>query len=232
MKFKAYKDGDLKGCYDVSWKIDGLSVTIIDGIPFSKGDKVFSNLEDFVTVNGLEKGVYEFFRTSWQESVGLVKNSARSSEIQLSDFYMLSPLLDKRLFITTVIDPTAEYLKTKLEEAVKTGYEGLILGCRDTGIRTKVKTSYTMDLRCTGFEEGVGKLNKGMVGVLLFELDGRPIRVSSGITKVDRITWFIDPTLIGSIFEIKYINMTPDKSLRHPSIVVRRRFDKDNESYE
>jgi hypothetical protein len=231
MKFKNWPGESLLGVFELSRKIDGVDVRISDGIPYSKGGKVFENLEEFISSNAIEDGIWEFYRTDWAESVSLVKNSARKDEILLSDFYTLSPETDQRLSLGTITNPSASYIENRLKEVVKEGHEGLVIHNPFTDAWIKVKTKYTIDLRCLGFEEGVGKYNKGMVGVLLFELNGRPIRVSSGITKFGRIAWFTDPTLINSIFEISFVNKTPDGSLRHPAI-TRRRWDRNTESLE
>ena len=228
---KAWRGEDLVGHYEMSYKIDGVNVTVKAGTPLSKAGKLFANVALFLEQGGwLDDGEYEFYRKDWSESVSLLKNSSRADEIKQSDFYSLYPELDSRLKIGAVVDPTGEYIKNRLQEAVAQGYEGLVLRAVGKDLIVKVKTSYSHDLCCTDFLEGAGKYNKGTLGVLVFQIGNKPVYVRSGITKADSITWFKDPSLIlDTIFEIGYTSLTPSGMLRHPYI-IRQRLDKNDES--
>lgn len=230
---KAWKGEDLLGRYSVSYKIDGVNISIQAAVPLSKAGKLFANVERFIEQGGrLDGGTYEFYKDSWAESVSLLKNAARADEITEDCFYSLEPEVDRRLRLGGLVDPTAVEIERKLQDAVAKGYEGLVLMCLDTGNLIKVKTKYSIDLRCTGFQLGKGKRNKQAVGVLNFQLGSTLVSVRAGISKEDSIRWFEDPnSLLGSIFEIEYTNLTPSGALRHARI-VRQRFDKDNESLE
>jgi DNA ligase-1 len=111
------------------------------------------------------------------------------------------------------------------------GYDGLIL--RDLrshwvqaeakeGELIKVKPVKSFDLRCTGVEEGLGKM-AGIAGKLLFDFKGVTIKAGGGDFDKRR-EWFANPP-VGRIFEVECLEVTLDGKLREPRLKGER-FDK------
>lgn len=108
------------------------------------------------------------------------------------------------------------------------GYDGLILRHPDThwtrgyvkdGSFIKVKPVLSLDLRCTGVEEGKGKM-AGMAGKLLFKYAGKAVKAGGGDYDLRR-EWFAKPP-VGRIFEVECLGITEDGSLREPRLKGER----------
>jgi len=87
----------------------------------------------------------------------------------------------------------------------------------------KIKLSHTEDLPILEVYEGEGRL-KGSLGGFVTDHRGIRVKVGSGFSDIQRAKWWNDPP-IGLIAEVKYHEITPDGSLRHP-VFVRLRYDK------
>lgn len=80
----------------------------------------------------------------------------------------------------------------------------------------KLKAENSADVQITGIIEGTGKY-QGMMGAATFLYNGRKCQVGSGWSDTERGHFFQHPDkIVGSIWEIKYHEVTPDGSLRHP----------------
>ncbi|CAO3459935.1 hypothetical protein [Azospirillum argentinense] len=91
----------------------------------------------------------------------------------------------------------------------------------------KLKAEETIELRCVGVAEGIGKY-AGMVGAIVVDFEGVKVP-ASGMSDLQRRLWWDDPSLVvGHLVEIEYHEVTPAGSLRHPRY-VRHRDDKDEE---
>jgi ATP-dependent DNA ligase len=130
---------------------------------------------------------------------------------------------DPRLVLAELVDPTALQIRTRLDQQVALGDEGLILRQGDKWL--KVKTKYTADVRVTGLMAGGGKY----VGVLgAFETDFG--NVGTGLTDAERARYNSE-SMIGALIEVEFMEMTPAGKFRHPRF-VRIREDKDEVSIE
>lgn len=128
-----------------------------------------------------------------------------------------------------------------LDRMVREDKEGLMVNLNTYYKRTrhrgilKVKRFYTMDLRITDTEEGSGRL-KGSLGALVVDFHGNPVRVGTGFTDEERTRfWSGRASLIGSLCEVKYKEISYDKSTGEESlqfpVFVRIRNDKSEVSY-
>lgn len=129
-----------------------------------------------------------------------------------------------------------------LDYAEDNDLEGLMLNldtpyeCKRTKNLIKVKRFHTADLRVIGCEEGTGR-NKGRMGALIADFKGNPVNVGSGFSDELRVElWKNRDSIIDSIIEVKYKEITRDKktnkeSLQFPVFICMRP-DKDEVSYE
>ena len=128
-----------------------------------------------------------------------------------------------------------------LDEMVVEDKEGLMVNldvpykCRRHNGILKVKRFYTMDLPIVSCEEGSGRL-AGILGALVVSLNGDLVRVGSGFTDAQRISfWENRENLVGTLCEVKYKEISSDKttgsrSLQFP-VFVSLRTDKEDVSY-
>lgn len=126
-----------------------------------------------------------------------------------------------------------EMIPKLLDKMVSEDKEGLMVNLdvpykckRHNGI-LKVKRFYTMDLPIIGFEEGSGRL-EGQLGALVLDFKGNEVRVGSGFTDAERFwLWKKKDSLIGTLCEVKYKEISNDKStgaesLQFPVFVTLR----------
>lgn len=127
-----------------------------------------------------------------------------------------------------------------LDYAEESDWEGIILNldtpyeCKRTKSLIKVKKFFSVDLLCTGVEEGSGR-NKGKLGALVCDYKGFPVNVGSGFSDEDRKRiWKHPEDVIGKIIAVKYKEETKNKdggiSIKFP-VFETIRFDKDEPSY-
>lgn len=128
-----------------------------------------------------------------------------------------------------------------LEQMVQEDKEGLIANLdvpykrtRHKGI-LKIKRFYTMDLPILRCEEGSGRL-KGTLGAFVLGYKGNEVKVGSGFTDEQReVYWHQRDSIIGTLCEVKYKEISSDKStglesLQFP-VFVQLRTDKTEVSY-
>ena len=106
---------------------------------------------------------------------------------------------------------------------------------RHNGI-LKVKRFYTIDLKVTGCIEGAGRL-AGTLGSLVVDYKNNEVNIGSGFTDSQRKElWNNRESIIGSICEIKYKEVSYDKKTSKPSlqfpVFVQIRDDKHEVSYD
>jgi DNA ligase-1 len=128
-----------------------------------------------------------------------------------------------------------------LREAVLDQKEGIMINKNDGLYKTKrtddllkVKVFHTVDLEVTGYGEGEGKY-KDMLGYLVVDYKGNPLRVGSGLSDEERTILFrYADELVGRIVEVSYFEESQNEdgklSLRFP-VFKGFRDDKDEPSY-
>ena len=82
----------------------------------------------------------------------------------------------------------------------------------------KLKAINTVDARIVDIFEGTGKYSSSAGGVIIQMPDSEVlVRVGSGFSDQQRDEIYADPDkFIGRMIEVKYHEVTPDGSLRHP----------------
>ena len=133
-----------------------------------------------------------------------------------------------------------DILRRFAEDAVKAGYEGIMIKavdapyeCKRSSFWMKWKPTITVDLNIVGVEEGTGR-NEGRLGALICEGvdNGRDIRVNvgSGLSDHDRDEyWTARDDLLGRVVEVEADAVTQNQdgsySLRFPRFVRFRGFE-------
>lgn len=208
-KIHDWDGSDLKGLWEITYKIDGVRA-ISDGKNVtSKHGKPLYNLDHLVhTFRDAE-----IFRGSFKRTIESVRSSKKVDPVQADEVYSLDPL-DPRLQAGALINPEATYIADLLNRVVASGYEGLILRQGDRWI--KVKKFKTYDVTVTDVQPGKGK-HTGRMGALLTEKG----KVGGGFTDEmrERTDW------IGRIIEVKCMELTADGKFRHARY-LRTRDDK------
>lgn len=134
-----------------------------------------------------------------------------------------------------------EQIPILLDRMVAEDKEGLMLNLdvpyrrtRHKGI-LKIKRFYTMDLPILRCEEGTGRL-EGTLGSFVVDFEGNELNVGTGFSDEQRTEyWGNRENLVGSLCEVKYKEVSSDKStgaksLQFP-VFVRLREDKTEVSY-
>lgn len=128
-----------------------------------------------------------------------------------------------------VVDLYKTYLANGMEGVMLKDPEGLYQWKRVTvrsGEMLKVKPYKTEDLEVTGIYDGEGKFT-GMAGGVVVNFNGVAVRCGSGFDDATREAMAKSPSnYIGKTAEIRYLEVTEDGSLRHPSF-LRWREEKD-----
>ena len=163
------------------------------------------------------------------------------------------PYLDRRKAITDAFDkaglhssekikqvPVFETITTAdidpealVQKAISLGWEGVVLKDIDApyyqGKRSKawikLKGSETYDCPIVGFVPGKGRFD-GAAGALLINYLGTVVAVGSGLSDELRLAISDQPHLyIGKVAEVQCQEITPNGSMRHPTL-VKIRWDK------
>lgn len=135
-------------------------------------------------------------------------------------------VLTKTSFTEEVVfDDFDDFKKYFLDVVFKRKLEGLVLKKSDENYEfrrskfwCKVKDWFSADLKVIGVEEGTGKY-EGMLGALIVDFNGVSVRVGSGYSDTQRVSFFRDPPVI---VEVEYKTVTKDGSMQHPSFVKER----------
>jgi DNA ligase 1 len=128
-----------------------------------------------------------------------------------------------------VVELYKEYLANGYEGAMIKDPNGKYYWKRVTvrnGAMLKLKPFKSVDLKVTGFYDGEGR-NEGKAGGFVVDYNGVPVRVGTGLTDSLRDEVAKNPaSYLGKTIEVKYLEETEDKSLRHP-VFTRFREEKD-----
>lgn len=212
IKPKLWKGNDLKGTWLATFKIDGVRAIIKDGVAKSRNGKPLYNLDL------IPDGDYEIFCGSWEDTITGVRTKLSKTYIGTDAVYSLDPV-DPRLKIYNIIDPCAPKIEQLLDNAIRKGYEGVVL--RQGDIWLKVKREETYDVTVTGMVEGQGRL-KGKLGAFVTPKGN----VGTGFTDALRKTlWNDRDSLLHKIIEVECMELTVNGKFRHPRF-IRVRYDK------
>lgn len=114
-------------------------------------------------------------------------------------------------------------VKTYHDECFSQGFEGCMVKdpyapyCFGRGDAVlKVKMTEEADCKVIGFKEGTGKY-RGMLGALIVDFEGVRVDVGTGLKDWQRKEfWDNQEKYLGQIAEVRYQEVTPEKSLRFP----------------
>jgi hypothetical protein len=123
---KLWKGNDLEGEWDFTVKIDGIHTTY-DGKDFisDDGDKLL-NINHLAEIIGSEKDdEYEIFCGDLESTKEVL--SSDEDKITEYEIFDLEPEIDPRLYLFTMINPSAEDIEAIFCEVIDKGYEGLVL---------------------------------------------------------------------------------------------------------
>lgn len=214
-KLKLYDGRDLEGVWHVTYKADGVRMLRDDeGRPISRQGKPLHNLE------GIPDDIVdaEIFRTDWATSVSLVRTQ-QGQPVLVDDVYALWPTPDPRLHMAYLGDPDKEVLGVLLQQAIKEGWEGLVI--RQGDVAYKVKPIEDYDVKITGYVEGKGK-HTGRLGLFTTDMGN----VGGGFTDAEREEyWERRDEMVGTFIEVRCMGLTPAGKFRHPRF-LRERWDK------
>lgn len=226
---KLWDGKDLKGIWEVTYKIDGVRALWIPGIGWrSRAGKPLYNIpEPYVGGTRMD---CECFLGSLKDSVRAVRTQhlkPDTPQVRWEHLYRLFPLVDKRLYHGTLQDPTADQITQLMRWANGQGYEGLVVRSMNLPVGAppvcyKVKPSDTYDVKVTGYVEGVGK-HAGRLGALETTMGD----VGTGFTDAEREALWSrrHDDLLALTIEVECMQLTPDGKFRHARF-IRERFDK------
>lgn len=220
IKATSWSGKDLKGLWQVTRKIDGVRV-----IKNAAGELVSRNNKPLYNLNHLKEHIHdaEIFLGDWSSSVSAVRTQ-NGIPVPRSAVYDLRPdSLDSRLYLGTVMSPTAHHIMGLLELAQSRGDEGLVLRSHTGSKWLRVKPKETYDVPVTGLQAGTGK-HLGRMGALLTP-NGK---VGTGFTDADRIEFqrlHDSGQLLGLVIEVEAMSLTEAGKFRHPRF-LRVRWDK------
>ena len=93
-KPKLWKGNDLKGCWIVTFKIDGVRAAITKDGCYSRKEKPLYNLDHLAKDDPYD---VEIFKDNWETSVSLVRTKNDGQSVDSEYVYALDPV-DKRLY--------------------------------------------------------------------------------------------------------------------------------------
>ncbi|WXX18504.1 hypothetical protein TacPo2_49 [Pantoea bacteriophage TacPo2] len=224
-KAKLWKEKDLKGLWTFYRKIDGVRA-IRNLNPDIPAKYVSRNAKPLHNLDHLEFDDAEIFKDNWETSVSMVRTHCAAPVDACCVYSLADGKTDSRLLLFTVQDPSVEFIKFHLEQALEKGDEGLILREAESENPKwlKVKNKETHDVVVTGFQAGTGK-HDGRMGALLTTRG----KVGTGFTDAERDYWqerWDEGTVVGITIEVECMELTPAGQFRHPRF-VRERIDKD-----
>lgn len=137
-----------------------------------------------------------------------------------------SRLSHLRLVKRIHVEPHYDNIKKLHDEFVSEGYEGAMIKDLDASYKfgrgpevMKLKAFYDADCVVLRVEEGTGKFSQ-TCGNLVVDFNGVEVGVGSGLTDALREQIWDDPdSFIGRVVEIRYQEITPEGSLRFPTLV-------------
>uniref|UniRef100_UPI0040474E95 hypothetical protein n=1 Tax=Roseivirga sp. TaxID=1964215 RepID=UPI0040474E95 len=212
MEVKNYTGQNLKGTWDISFKLDGFQVIYKGGKATTRGG---------ITLNHFPKmddGIYEYFKRNWAESIAAL---SPKEQVVKHNLYRID-LPDRAILMTVLNHPTSKQIQSYYKVAVATGFEGIVLHKEGTYLR--IKPSHTHDVVITRMLPGFGPY-EGMLGSIETDYG----KVSMGLSIEERKQfWTNRKAMIGQTIECKCKSITATGKMREP-VFLRRRVDKNSE---
>ena len=205
IKLKPYRfDKHLTGA-TVSYKLDGVQAIMFNSQWLSRAGKPLYNLPS------MPDGIYEVYHTNWETTITAVrtKNGEEINKVRLFRLDVIEECLVLDSHKNTSLNPRG--IQQLLAQAVKFGYEGLVITSNEGHF--KVKTKETHDVRILGVIEGTGR-NKDRLGAFMTERG----KVGTGLTDADRDRFYRDD-LIGTYIEVECMELTKNGKFRHPRFI-------------
>ena len=114
---------------------------------------------------------------------------------------------------------------------IESGYEGAIVKPHSGKYEfkrsknwLKIKPEETVDVEITGYEEGTGKY-EGKLGAFIVNFGGVECRVGGGYSDMERESFWVDrESMVGSLIETQFMEITPDGAMRHPRFIRVRSY--------
>jgi ATP-dependent DNA ligase len=211
---KPWKGNDLKGAWEVSYKLDGVRA-FSDGVNVtSRSGKPLYNLDHL-------KHLFidaEIFLGDFKSTIEAVRTKNKVVEILPNHIYPLNPPDPRLIFCSVIVDPTASEILDIFKFATEElHHEGIVLkqltieGHKTviSDVWLKVKTKETFDVPCLEFIEGTGKF-KGTLGYAVTPMG----RVGTGFSNEER-DWFWANKPAGLIIEVECNRLTDTGMFRH-----------------
>ena len=235
-----YNGQKLNKSVDISYKIDGVRILHRDGEFVTRNDKVPPGLDTALTDAAKAKiAEYkdcEVYKGSFFESNGPLSrhepdvDCINETHVYPLDFvaYETSHYVDPRLFLETVVNPTPEHIKARLQEALDLGYEGLVLRTADKWYRCKPE--YTADVYITGWFEqlNTAKEPKGQLG----GFDTNYGKVTAFTEEMRQELWDNPQQYVGKMMTVQYKELYDTGSFRYCVKFLHFRTDKDEEAFD
>lgn len=202
---------DLIGEWVASKKLDGVRA-LSDGVTVkSRKNKPLYGLDNLAD----KFADAEIYCGSFKETLTVVRSHNERS-VRIDEIFHLD-LLDSRLVLLNLIDPTAQQITTIMNSVINPGHiDGIVMRQGNSWI--KCKPIKTMELRVIGIQAGNGK-HIGRMGALE-TIRGK---VGTGFSDREREDLM---NCFGKFIEVSYLELTTEGKLRHPRF-VRLRPDKD-----
>ena len=224
-------------------KLDGIRAIYRDGTFYTRNGKVLHGLEALagrLSSAPVLDGELVCPGMDFQTSSGSLRSFAETPNAQFHIIdvpehpskYFLSRIADARYWVELQIDivpwrhvHNSDDIEAHYQACLNAGYEGVVVKPMEYEYVNKrsfdwmkLKAINTVDARIVDIFEGTGKYSSSAGGVIIQMPDSEVlVRVGSGFSDEQRDEIYAAPDdYIGRTIEIKYHEVTPDGSLRHP----------------
>lgn len=205
---KTWDGFDLEGKWDITLKIDGVQAIYKNfGADFRYVKPVSRKDNELYNLPNMPEGIYEVYMGDFKKSIQATRTKNKAIEVTKDNLYQLLPVLDLRLFIESIENPTSSYIKTKMHDVIANGFEGLVLR-GPNGEVLKVKPTETHDVEVTGYTEGTGR-DKGTLACFITPMGKVNVK-----KKKDKIEYYGD-WVIGETIEVECMKLTANGKFRH-----------------
>lgn len=226
-------------------KLDGVRAIYRDGVFYTRNGKILRGLEALAErLSGAPvlDGELVCPGMDFQTSSGSLRSFAETPNAQ---FHIIDvpelPSKDfvSRMFIASwwgavdgpihcipwILANKPEDIEQHYQACLEAGYEGVVVKPMEYEYVNKrsydwmkLKAVNTVDARIVDIFEGTGKYSSSAGGVIIQMPDSEVlVRVGSGFSDEQRDEIYAEPDkYIGRMIEVKYHEVTPDGSLRHP----------------